>query len=71
MKSQSMNIVVLDTLKIVRALYCHIMKFMFNYSSGINERKVKTKVVTVRTMKEYWGSGSTTPLVLNLCNRWR
>jgi hypothetical protein len=68
---RSMNIVVLDTLKIVYALDCHIMKFMFNYSSRINERKVKTKVVTVRTTKVYRGSGNTTPLVLNLCNRWR
>jgi len=29
------------------------MKFMFNYSSRINETKVKIKVVTVRTTKEF------------------
>jgi hypothetical protein len=55
---------------IVYALDYHITKFMFCYSSRINERKVKIKVVTVRTTKEYRGSGSTTPLVLNLGNRW-
>jgi hypothetical protein len=32
------------------------MKFMFNSSSRISERKVKIKVVTVCTTKEYRGS---------------
>lgn len=47
------------------------MKSMLNYSSRINERKVKIKVVTVLTTKEYRRSGNTTPFVLNLGNKWR
>jgi hypothetical protein len=47
------------------------MKFVYNYSGRINERKIKIKVVTFHTTKEYRGSGSTTPPILNLGNRWR